>query len=199
MLHKMYLISSKHFKKLTAAKKTPSKIKRKLPQSDYDKWIKLSGKLREEDVTRKAQLKDIAKFMKQVLPEPPVQRFERITPPVKRLEYLPTAPAEIAPKNPKFEFDDVEEDVSDSDSENFGERASPYLKTYQYNASFLDKLCGIRREADGRFMIGDSVLTVDDTSDISINGIHFKGTRGLRELLTRKNVTRGVVTADDLK
>ena len=96
---KIYLVSSKHFKKLTEPKKTPSKIKRKLPRSDYDKWIKLSGKLREEDVTRKAQLKDIEKFMKQVLPEHPVQRFERITPPVKRRESLPTAPAEIAPKN----------------------------------------------------------------------------------------------------
>ena len=84
MLHKMNLVSSKHFKKLTAPKKTPSRIKRKLPQSDYDKWIKVSGKLREEDVNPKAQLKDIAMFTKQVLPEPPVQRFERITAPVKR-------------------------------------------------------------------------------------------------------------------
>ena len=151
MLHKMYLVSSKHFKKLVPPKKTPSKIKRKLPQSDYDKWIKLSGKLREEDVTRKAQLKDIVKFQKQVLPEPPVRRFERITAPVKRREYLPTAAAEIAPKKPKIETDDVEEEVSDLDSEKFGELASPYLKPYQYNARFLDKQYGIRRADDGRF------------------------------------------------
>jgi len=80
----MYLVSSKLFQKLTATNKLPSKIKPKLPQSDYDKWIKLSGKLQEEILTRKAQLKDIAKFMKQVNPEPPVQRLEtreRITPP----------------------------------------------------------------------------------------------------------------------
>jgi hypothetical protein len=60
----MYLVSFKHLKRLTAPKKTPSKIKRKLPQNDYDNWINLSGKLREEDITRKAQLKDITKFMK---------------------------------------------------------------------------------------------------------------------------------------
>ena len=47
--------------------------------------------------------KDIAKFMKQVLPEPPVKRFEtreRITPPLKlrEVEFLPTAAAEIIPK-----------------------------------------------------------------------------------------------------
>ena len=41
------------------------------PQSDYDKWIKLSEMLREEDVTRKAQVKDIAQLMKRVLPETP--------------------------------------------------------------------------------------------------------------------------------
>jgi hypothetical protein len=66
----MYLVSSKHFKKLTASKKPPSKIKRKFPQSDYDKWIKMSGKLREEDITRKAMLKDIAKFMNKFCPNP---------------------------------------------------------------------------------------------------------------------------------
>ena len=70
MVHIMYLASSKHYKNLTATKKSPLKIKWKLPQSDVDKWIRMSGKLREEDVTRKAQLKYIAKFMKAVLPEP---------------------------------------------------------------------------------------------------------------------------------
>ena len=61
----------------------------------------MSGKLREEDVTRKAQLKDIGKFMKQVLSAHPVQRFERITPPVKRrvVESFHAAAAEITLKN----------------------------------------------------------------------------------------------------
>jgi len=48
-------------------------------------------------------------------------------------------------------------------------------------------------------MIGDSVMSIDDTSDMSINRRHFKGTRGLWELLTNKNVNRGVVKTDDLK
>ena len=34
----------------------------------YDKWIKMSKQIREEDCTRKAQTKDVAKFLKQVLP-----------------------------------------------------------------------------------------------------------------------------------
>ena len=43
----------------------------------------------------------------------------------------------------------------------------------------------------------DSILTVGNTTDISIKGRHFNGTRGLWELLTYKNVTRGVVTAEN--
>jgi len=41
---------------------------------------------------------------------------------------------------------------------NFGEIASPYLSPYLYNRIFLDKQYGIRREDDGRFMIGESTL-----------------------------------------
>ena len=47
-------------------------------------------------------------------------------------------------------------------------------------------------------MIGDSTLPVDNTSDISIKGIHFKRTHGLRELVIRINVNRAFVTTDDL-
>jgi len=169
------------------------KIKRKLPQGDYEKLIEMSGKLREEDVTRKAQLKNIAKFMKQVLPEPPVQKFVRKTYPVNRRESFPTVAAEITPKKTKFEINDDVEFID------FGDLASPYLKPYPHNARFLDKQYGIRRDDDVWFMIGVSVLTVGYTSDISINGRHFERTRGLWELLTRKNVTRGFVTAVDLK
>ena len=39
-------------------------------QGDCDKWIKISAKHREEDVTSQVQLKDIAKLKKNVLPEP---------------------------------------------------------------------------------------------------------------------------------
>jgi len=50
MLHKMYLILSNIYQKRTATKKLLPKIKRRrnLQQSDYDKWIKMRGKLREE-------------------------------------------------------------------------------------------------------------------------------------------------------
>ena len=48
-------------------------------------------------------------------------------------------------------------------------------------------------------MIGDSTLSVEDTSDIFINWRHFKGTRGLWALLTGRNINRALVTTVDLK
>ena len=48
-------------------------------------------------------------------------------------------------------------------------------------------------------MIANSTMSVEDTSYISIKMRHFNGTHGLLELLTRKNVNRGVVTTDGLK
>jgi hypothetical protein len=93
MLRKMYLVSPQHFQKCKLAtkigansesplpsKKGEHKKSKKLPpQHVYYKWIKMSKKIREKDVTRMTQIKDIAKFLKQVLPEPPqptVQKFE---------------------------------------------------------------------------------------------------------------------------
>jgi hypothetical protein len=83
-----------------------------------------------------------------------------------------------APRENKFE---IEEEVSDLGRQIFGQLACPYLKPYLHNARCLDKQYGIQREDDGRFMIGDFILTVDVTSDICINGRHFKTTHGLWE------------------
>ena len=38
----------------------------------------MSERIREEDVTRKAQLKDISQFMKHVLPETPVHNLKHV-------------------------------------------------------------------------------------------------------------------------
>jgi len=49
------------------------------------------------------------------------------------------------------------------------------------------------------FFIGNSDVTVDKYSDFHIRNKHFKGTRGLWELLTRKKVNKDLVSANDLK
>ncbi len=48
-------------------------------------------------------------------------------------------------------------------------------------------------------MIGNSAVSVDETSYITINGKRFRGTNGLWALLTRKNVNTDVITPSGLK
>ena len=43
-------------------------------------------------------------------------------------------------------------------------------------------------------MIGDSIVTVDQGSNITIKGKHYTGKSGLWELLTRKDVDNKMIT-----
>jgi len=76
--------------------------------------------------------------------------------------------------------------------------ASPYIVPYFYNKRFQDTQYGIRNVGDS-FMIGDFAILVDTDSDFTIKGQVFRGTKGLWELLTRKNVNRKFITTDVLK
>ena len=48
-------------------------------------------------------------------------------------------------------------------------------------------------------MIGDSIISVDRESNLTIKGKHSKGTRGLWELLARKDVNSDVISESDQK
>jgi hypothetical protein len=94
----------------------------------------------------------------------------------------------------------IDENVRQYGQQHFGALASPYLTPYLYNRRFLDKVFGIRREeTDGTFMIGNSSVTLDDRGNIIIQGKQYRGTPGLWELLTRKNVKHSIITTQDLK
>jgi hypothetical protein len=81
----------------------------------------------------------------------------------------------------------------------YGDLASPYLKPFiSTQGHAAENHYGIRR-AGGNFMIGDSIVTVDQGSNITIKGKHYKGTRGLWELLIRKDVNNKVITESDLQ
>ena len=69
MLQKIYLVSPEKIQKCTGVKKC--RKNKSSPERDFDKWIKISNNIREEDVKRKAQTKDIGKFLKNVLPDSP--------------------------------------------------------------------------------------------------------------------------------
>jgi hypothetical protein len=98
--------------------------------------------------------------------------------------------------------DEEEEEEGDDDVEGgkaYGDLASPYLKPFLSTRghSALNHY-GIQR-AGGNFIIGDSIISVDRDSNLTIKGKHYKGTRGLWELLTRKDVNNKVITESDLK
>jgi len=80
----------------------------------------------------------------------------------------------------------------------FGEIASPYLSPYVHKSGVLDAEYGLRKVGD-RFFIGNSHVTVDRYSDFYIRNKHFKRTRGLWELLTRKKINKEIVTNSDLR
>ena len=95
---------------------------------------------------------------------------------------------------PPDEMEELEERLQEKVGSTAGEYLSPYMKRSRY----LDTAFGIRREDDGSFMIGNSPLTVDEESNVIIHGETFKGTAGLWELLTRKNVNKSLTTEKDL-
>jgi len=80
----------------------------------------------------------------------------------------------------------------------FGTIASPYLAPYVHKSGILDAEYGLRKVGD-EFFIGNSGVTVDENSDFYIRDKHFKGTRNLWELLTRKKVDTKIVTDSDLR
>jgi hypothetical protein len=77
--------------------------------------------------------------------------------------------------------------------ENVGPVAGPYLMPYVYKRRFPDTQYGIRKDGD-IFKIGDSPVLVDQDGDITVKENEFRGSEGLWELLTRKNVNKEHVT-----
>ena len=89
---------------------------------------------------------------------------------------------------PPEEMEELEERLQ----EKVGSAANGYLSPYMQRSRYLETEFGIRRKDDGSFMIRNSPLTVDEKSNIIIHGETFKGTAGLWELLTRKNVDKSL-------
>jgi len=187
---------------------------------DYDKWFKVRGKLHEADIERKNEIKNVADFLKQVLPAP----FLGIRTKRRRLAYettpgpIPSTSRDVVYKTPtpqplsikRDNDDDDDDNVSDSDlrvephvldygAMNVGALASPYVSPYLYESKkrSLDTVYGIRR--GDVFMIGHSQVGVDGDGNIYINNVEFPATKCLCELLTRKRVDKHSVTTADIK
>ena len=81
----------------------------------------------------------------------------------------------------------------------FGSMASPYISSYVFHTSDVDKDFNMRRDANGTFRIGNANVAIDSDSNVIVKGISYKGTRELFELLTRKKVDRSFITDGDMK
>jgi hypothetical protein len=91
-----------------------------------------------------------------------------------------------------------EGDVHAFARKSFGAIARPYLSPYVHKRGVFDTEYGLRKVGN-KFFIGNSDVTVDTNSDLYIKEKHFRGTRGLRELLTRKRINNKLVDANDMK
>ena len=81
----------------------------------------------------------------------------------------------------------------------FGAVASPYVSAYIYRTGNVDRDFGMRRVADGSFRIGNAEVVIDQDSNVFVQGISYRGTRGLFELLTRKKFDQSFITDRDLE
>ena len=76
MLRKMYLVRAEQRQNSPAKppKRLSRKPKRPKPRSrfhPYDKWVKVRGKICEDQLERDVRVKAVADFLKSVLPQPP--------------------------------------------------------------------------------------------------------------------------------
>ena len=70
---------------------------------------------------------------------------------------------------------------------------------YLYNRTYLDRDFGIRKDADGQFRIGNSLIEINEHSYVLVQEKMYKGTQGLFELLTCKKVNRSLILTQGLK
>ena len=115
-------------------------------------------------------------------PPPPIKEYTYEPPKQERVEYVDDGDEDDYNEDDNF----VEDEAHEYGIENFVPVASPYLMPYVYKRRFLDTQYGVRKEGN-MFMIGDSPVLVDTSGDTTIKDRVFKGSKGLWELLKRKN------------
>ena len=129
----------------------------------------------EANIKREALIKEILEFLRKVLPK--INHISRYF--LKLNRRIRSRLIEQTPHR-RFEVPST----SDTKDDIYGEIDSPFLGL---DMRLLDTQYGIGKDCDN-FKIGNSTVTVDNISDISIRGKQFKGTEDLWKLLTRKTV-----------
>ena len=168
--------------------------KRSASQHPHHKWVALRTKLLEADITEADLMHRFAEFLRKILTRPPSPEAEQRLPTVEqrpKMETVASTSYEVSKR--RASSDSAAAETSNSDDAVQDAVSSPYLDSVR----FLDGQYGIRR-VGSTLMIGDAPITVHAKGDLTIGGTRYKGTRGLWELLTRKNVNNDVITKSDL-
>ena len=172
----------------------------------HDKRVALRTKPLVADIKETELIYRFAVFLRKVLPQSAHQKTPQHRPqtdtrpklkmldiaetplrsPIVQQTELPSvgeasASYEVSKGRLSSSSDDVETSDGD-DVRGACEVSGPYLTKMR----FLDEQCGIRRDGN-TLMIGNSDITADEKGDITIGGKRFRGTRGLWELLSRRN------------
>ena len=185
------------------AKRVAKRSRRTASQHPHDKWVALRTKLLEADITEADLMHRFAEFLRKVLPRPPSPEAEQRLPTVEqrpKLETVELADTPVASTSYEVTKRRASSDsaaVETSDSDDAVQDAYTVSSPYLDNVRFLDEQYGIRR-VGSTLMIGATPITVHAKGDLTIGGTRYKGTRGLWELLTRKNVNNDVITKSDL-
>jgi hypothetical protein len=72
------------------------------------------------------------------------------------------------------EEEEPESEISQEHLQRYGKIASPFITPYQTNKPYLVGVFGIRKESDGQLRICNSLLKIDNDSNITIQGKTFK-------------------------
>jgi len=202
MLHKMYLVHAEEYHPHTKRGHLPRR--RRTKQHHHTEWINLHTKHRETELRRNARTKEIADYMKQILPaatnpQTPDLELPNLNARSRRRTQTDVTSASVTdtrhskeiiyetPKcEPVREDDDddddddgfLEEDAKRFGRENVGSVACPYLMPYVYKRRFLDTQYGIRKVGD-TFKIGDSSVLVDQDGEIRTKENEFRGSEGV--------------------
>ena len=184
MLHKMYLVPADEYHPHTKRGR-----RRCTKLHPHNEWIKLRTKHREAELRRNARTKEIADYMKQILPaatnpQTPDLELPKLEAKSRRGTQTDVTSASVTDIRPSKEIiyetpkrepvrQDGDDDDDDDDDDGFleedGKRFGRENVGSVYKRRFLDTQYGIRKDGD-TFKIGDSPVLVDQDGDITIQG-----------------------------
>ena len=107
-------------------------------------------------------------------------------------------PFSSSPREKRSRGSRLDDSVTEEETKTYGREEKENVGTVASPSHFHETQYGIRKDGQ-QLMIGDSLLVIDSRDNITIKGTVFKGTEGLWELLTRKNVNMEVINKNNRK